>query len=185
MPAFSARFPIRLLASLALSVSAGAVSAALPAGKAAPLFIADAALAGEPKTFDLSLALRKGPVVLYFYPAAFTSGCTIEAQAFAAAIEDFRALDATVVGVSGDDIDTLKQFSVAACASKFAVASDGDHRIMKAYDAEMAFRPGTANRISYVISPAGEIVYVLEGVSPHEHVEKTLDALRRWKAAQR
>ena len=158
------------------------VQAALAAGDTAPPFSAPAALAGQPQSFDLASALKKGPVVLYFFPAAFTSGCTIEAQAFAAAIDDFHALHATVVGVSGDDIDTLKQFSVSACASKFTVAADSDHRIMKAYDAAQAFRPGMADRISYVISPAGKILYALEGVRPHEHVQHTLDALRRWQS---
>jgi len=168
------------LGALALAVHAPA-SAALSAGEAAPTFTTQAALAGEPFVFDLAQALQRGPVVLYFYPAAFTKGCTIEAQAFADAIEDFKALDATVVGVSGDDIDTLKKFSLAACASKFAVATDSDHRIMQAYDAALASRPGMADRISYVISPAGTVVYALDGVRPHEHVTNTLEAVRRWK----
>jgi len=159
-------------------------SAALNAGEAAPPFITEAALAGVPFSFDLAQALQQGPVVLYFYPAAFTQGCTIEAQAFAEAIEDFKALNTTVVGVSGDDIETLKKFSLAACASKFAVAADGDHRIMQAYDAALASRPGMAERISYVISPDGKVVYTLGGVRPHEHVTNTLEAVRRWQATQ-
>jgi len=171
------------LSTLALAVHTSA-SAALNAGDVAPTFTTQAALAGEPLSFDLAQALQRGPVVLYFYPAAFTQGCTIEAQAFADAIEDFKALDATVVGVSGDDIETLKKFSLAACASKFAVAADSDHRIMQAYDAALASRPGMADRISYVISPDGKVVYALGGVRPHEHVTNTLEALRRWKATQ-
>jgi len=93
-------------------VLAGAApaSAALTVGASAPTFTAQAALAGEPFAFDLAQALKQGPVVLYFYPAAFTQGCTVEAQAFADAIGDFKALGATVVGVSGDDIETLKKF---------------------------------------------------------------------------
>jgi len=161
------------------------VSAALQVGDAAPAFDAPAALAGKPYAFSLREALQQGPVVLYFYPAAFTQGCTIEAQAFAAAIDDFHALGATVIGISGDDIDTLKQFSVSACASKFAVAADSDQHIMKAYDSAMAFRPGMAERISYVISPAGQIVYAFDSPRPHEHVNNTLEALRRWRATAR
>jgi len=172
------------LGALALAIVQAPASAALKAGDAAPTFTTEAALAGEPFAFDLAQALQRGPVVLYFYPAAFTKGCTVEAQAFADAIEDFKALNATVVGVSGDAIDTLKKFSLSACASKFAVAADSDHRIMRAYDAMLASRPGMADRISYVISPAGKIVYALGGVRPHEHVTHTLEALRRWHAAK-
>lgn len=176
----------RYLGILGFCMAAGLANpsaAALEPGAAAPVFTAQAALAGEPYTFDLAAALRQGPVVLYFYPAAFTSGCTIEAQAFAEAIEDFRALGATVVGVSGDDIDTLKRFSLSACAGKFAVAADSDHGIMKAYDAARASRPGVADRISYVISPSGRIVYAYDSMRPHEHIANTLEALRRWRAA--
>jgi len=165
-------------------VGVGSVHAALEPGESAPYFTAPAALAGKSYSFDLGQALRQGPVVLYFYPAAFTQGCTIEAQAFAAAIEDFHALGATVVGVSGDNIETLKQFSVSACASKFTVAADNEQRIMKDYDTALASRPGMAGRISYVISPAGKIVYVFDSPRPHEHVTNTLDALRRWQAEQ-
>ena len=167
-----------------LAAALAPTHAALSEGDQAPSFTAQAALAGKPVPFDLAATLQKGPVVLYFYPAAFTSGCTIEAQAFAAAIDEFRELNATVVGVSGDDIDTLKRFSVEACSSKFTVAADSDHQIMQAYDAAMAMRPGVAERISYVVSPQGKVIYALEGVRPHEHVEKTLDALRRWQAQQ-
>jgi len=172
-----------LLAVLLLAVHVPA-SAALSVGDTAPVFIAEAALAGEPFSFNLSETLQRGPVVLYFYPAAFTKGCTIEAQAFAEAIEEFKALGATVVGVSGDNIETLKKFSLAACASKFAVAADSDQRIMQAYDATLAGRPNMASRISYVISPAGNIIYALGGVRPHEHVTNTLEALRHWHAAK-
>jgi len=171
-----------IIAVFALAGAAICAHAALKPGDFAPPFVTPAALAGEPYTFDLQDALQQGPVVLYFYPAAFTQGCTIEAQAFAGAIEDFRALGATVVGVSGDDIETLKKFSVSACASKFAVAADDDHRIMQAYDTELALRPGMAGRVSYVISPAGKILYVLDSPRPHEHITQTLDALKRWSA---
>jgi len=164
-----------LLTTLALAAHAPAI-AALNAGDAAPTFTTEAALAGEPFAFDLAQALQRGPVVLYFYPAAFTKILSV--------IDDFKAVNATVVGVSGDDIETLKKFSLSACASKFAVAADRDHRIMQAYDAALASRPGMADRISYVISPNGSVIYSLGGVRPHEHVTNTLAAVRRWHADQ-
>lgn len=123
-----------LALTLALTASA-AVRAELPVGSTAPEFAAPAALAGQAFTFKLKQALSQGPVVLYFYPAAFTRGCSIEARNFAQATADYQALGATVIGVSGDDIDTLKRFSVSECGGKFAVAADVDHSVMKAYDA--------------------------------------------------
>ena len=125
--------------------------AALKPGDAAPDFVAQASLGGKEFTFSLAEALKKGPVVLYFYPAAFTTGCTIEAHEFAEAIDKYAALGASVIGVSSDDIATLNKFSVSECRSKFAVAADADKKIMTAYDAKLAF--GYANRTSYVIVP--------------------------------
>ncbi|MCD6735188.1 MAG: peroxiredoxin [Burkholderiaceae bacterium] len=168
-----------------------ALCAALPAraelkpGDAAPDFNAPAAIGGEPFRFSLSDALRKGPVVLYFYPKAFTQGCTIEANRFAEAHDDYAALGATVIGVSGDDIETLKRFSVSECRNRFAVASDADGKIMKAYDAVMPLVTSYARRISYVLTPDGRIAYVYSSISPDLHVPNTLDAVRRWSAAQR
>src|ERR1700744_6372344 len=109
--------------------------AALKPGAQAPPFTTSATLAGKPFTFSLADALKSGPVVLYFYPAAFTKGCTVEAHEFAEATEKFKSLGATVIGVSHDSIDTLNKFSVSECRSKFAVASDVDKKISKAYDA--------------------------------------------------
>ena len=158
--------------------------AALNAGDAAPDFKTRATLAGNPFTFALADALKKGPVVLYFYPAAFTSGCTIEAHNFAEAIDSYRALGASVIGVSRDDIDTLNKFSVSECRNKFAVASDKDQRIMKSYDAVMPGNPEYADRVSYVIAPDGRVVFAYKSQSPDKHVEYTLDALRKWSARQ-
>jgi thioredoxin-dependent peroxiredoxin len=118
---------IGLLAAFAML--AGPVYAALKPGEPAPDFTTQATLAGKPFTFALADALKSGPVVLYFYPAAFTKGCTIEAHEFAEATEKFKALGATVIGVSHDGIDTLNKFSVSECRSKFAVASDADLKI--------------------------------------------------------
>ncbi len=156
--------------------------AALAVGADAPLFAAKASLGGNEFDFSLQDALKKGPVVLYFYPAAFTKGCTIEAHDFAAAMEQYHALGATVIGVSHDDIDVLKKFSVSECRSKFAVAADPDQHIIKAYDAVLAIKPEYANRTSYVITPDGKVFYSYTALSPDQHVANTLDALKRWKA---
>jgi len=169
-----------LAALVAALLAASPAAAELKAGDPAPGFEADAARAGEPYRFVLGEALKKGPVVLYFYPKAFTKGCTIEANAFAEATPQYDALKATVIGVSGDDIATLKGFSVTECRNRFAVASDPGGRIMKSYDASMPFVEGYAKRISYVISPEGRIVYAWSSMSPEEHVPRTLAALRRW-----
>jgi peroxiredoxin len=178
---------IRRLILLPLLVACAAMPAmaALKPGDAAPNFTAQASLGGNVFMFSLAEALKKGPVVLYFYPAAFTKACTIEAHDFAEAIVAYRALGATVIGVSHDDIETLTKFSVSECRGKFAVAADGDQKIMKSYDAVLARNPDYANRISYVISPDGRIIYEYTSLNPDQHVENTLDALRKWAAQQK
>jgi peroxiredoxin Q/BCP len=165
-----------------------ALSAAMPAyaalsiGDAAPEFVTQASLGGKVFSYSLAEELKKGPVVLYFYPAAFTPGCTIEAHDFADAIEKYRALGATVIGVSHDDIAKLNRFSVSECRSKFPVAADPDQRIMKSYDAVLAAKPQYANRVSYVITPDDRIIYTYTDLRPDKHVENTLEALKKWKA---
>lgn len=159
----------------------GPARAALAVGAAAPLFSADAALDGKDFRFDLAEALRRGPVVLYFYPKAFTSGCTVEAHTFAEATPKFEALGARVVGMSSDDIATLRRFSVEACRSRFAVAADPDGKVMKQYDAALGWLPNTADRISYVITPDRRVLYVHAGMAPEQHVHNTLQAVERWK----
>ena len=159
--------------------------AALKPGDKAPVFKARASLGGKEFSFSLAEALKKGPVVLYFYPAAFTSGCTIEAHEFAEAMGKFQALGATVIGVSHDDIATLDKFSTSECRSKFPVAADEDQRIMTAYDAVMMGFMPYASRTSYVISPDGHIIYEYSALDPSGHVENTLAALRNWKAKQK
>jgi thioredoxin-dependent peroxiredoxin len=156
--------------------------AALTTGTQAPDFSTQATLAGKPFQFSLADALKKGPVVLYFYPAAFTPGCTIEAHEFAEATEKFNALGATVIGVSHDDIEKLNKFSVSECRNKFAVASDADQKITKAYDAVLAAKPEYANRTSYVIAPNGKIIYEYTAMSPDKHVENTMAAVEKWKS---
>jgi thioredoxin-dependent peroxiredoxin len=159
------------------------IYAALQPGAVAPDFTTEATLGGQPFKFALADALKNGPVVLYFYPAAFTKGCTVEAHEFAEATEKFKALGATVIGVSHDSIDTLNKFSVSECRSKFAVASDADKKISKAYDADL-FITSYSNRTSYVISPSGKILYQYTALNPDKHVENTLAAVQKWKAAQ-
>lgn len=158
--------------------------AALDVGETAPDFTAAAAYGG--KTFNYSLAdsLSKGPVVLYFFPAAFTEGCSIEAQQFAQAVPKFEALGASIIGVSGDDIDTLARFSVQVCQSKFPVASDANKAIIKSYDAVMQSLPDFATRVSYVIAPGGSIAYSYLSLSPNRHVENTLAAVRELAQAK-
>jgi len=175
--------PIAVLASFALLLAAPTFAALKP-GDAAPDFKAPASLGGNEFQYSLAEALKKGPVVLYFYPAAFTTGCTIEAHDFADAVDAYRALGATVIGVSHDDIATLKKFSVSECRSKFAVAADKDQSIMKSYDAVLALMPTYADRVSYVISPDGRVIFAYKSLDPEKHVEYTLDALKKWSAAK-
>ena len=156
--------------------------ASLPVGAKAPLFTAEATLGGKVYSFSLADALKKGPVVLYFFPAAFTKGCTIEAHDFAAAIGQYRALGATVIGVSHDKVAVLRKFSVSECRSKFPVAADTDHKIMHAYHAVLPQDSEYANRTSYVIAPDGKIIYTYTNLNPDQHVANTLAALKHWES---
>lgn len=168
---------------LASALLASPANAALKPGSQAPDFTTQATLAGKPFTFALVDALKSGPVVLYFYPAAFTHGCTTEAHDFAEATEQFKALGATVIGVSHDSIDTLNKFSVSECRNKFAVASDADQKISKAYDAMLLFT-SYSSRTSYVIAPTGKIIYAYSALNPDKHVENTLAAVAEWRLDQ-
>jgi len=172
-----------LASVLAAALIAVPAYAALPNGSKAPDFTTEASLAGKAFKFSLTDALKKGPVVLYFYPAAFTPGCTVEAHQFAEATAQFKALGATVIGVSHDPIEKLNRFSVSECRNKFAVASDADGSVMKAYDAVLAAKPEYANRTSYVIAPSGEILYSYTDLNPDKHVENTMTAVKKWQQA--
>jgi peroxiredoxin len=157
--------------------------AELKPGVAAPDFEAAASIGGKVFDFNLRVALGAGPVVLYFYPAAFTPGCTLEAHDFASHAAAFKKLGATVIGVSGDDIAKLDKFSVSECRSKFAVASDADHKISRAYDATFGAGPlEYSDRTSYVISRRGTIVYAYRSPDPSLHVANTLAALAKLRA---
>ena len=174
---------------LAAAVVAAAVTApalaALSVGQSAPEFKTQASLGGKVFSFDLADALKQGPVVLYFYPAAFTKGCTIEAHTFADAMGQFKALHATVIGVSHDTIDTLNKFSVSECRSKFPVAADPSLTVAKQYDAVLPQAPTYANRTSYVIAPDGKILATLTDLThPQQHVENALAVLKQYESRQ-
>jgi len=173
------------------ALAGGAALAACPAFASldvddkAPDFATQGSIGGKVFRFSLSETLKNGPVVLYFYPAAFSQACTVEAHQFAEAVDQFKALGATVVGVSHDDIDTLNRFSVTECRGKFAVLADADQSIMKSYDAVLTLKPEYANRVSYVIAPNSRIVYQYSSLNPFKHVANTLNALKGWTVAQK
>jgi peroxiredoxin len=172
-----------LALALATPFDAATAYAALNVGATAPEFTAPASLGGTEFDFTLSAALKSGPVVLYFYPAAFTSGCTVEAHDFAEATDKFKEMGATVIGISHDSIETLNKFAVSECRSKFAVAADKDLSIAKAYDSVIWYMPFYSNRTSYVIAPDGKILLAYTAMDPGEHVSRTMKAVADWKAA--
>jgi thioredoxin-dependent peroxiredoxin len=155
--------------------------AAMKPGDVAPTFTAQAAVGGEEFTFSLVEALKKGPVVLYFFPKAFTKGCTAEAHDFAEAAEKYKAAGATLIGMSADNIDTLHKFSTQECSAKFPVAADPDLKIIKSYDTVLTLQSGAtvADRVSYVIAPDGKIAYSYASRDPDKHVENTLTEVRK------
>jgi thioredoxin-dependent peroxiredoxin len=173
-----------IVTAVMVAALAGPAVAALEKGAPAPDFSAVATQGGNEFPFHLADALKKGPVVLYFYPAAFTSGCTEEAHEFADAVAQFNALGATVIGVSQDGIEKLKKFSVSECRSKFAVASDKSGAISKEYDAVLIGMLGYSDRTSYVILPDGHVSYAYRAMDPTGHVGNTMAAVKAWKAAQ-
>jgi peroxiredoxin len=175
---------IALASLLALALTPIAAPAALRAGARAPDFTTTGALAGKPFRLRLSEQLRNGPVVLYFYPKAFTEGCTMEAHAFSEAAAEFRRAGARVIGMSSDDQPTLVRFSVEGCRNAFPVATASAATIA-AYDVHLAERPGLSNRTSYVIAPDGRIIYVYSDLNWSSHVANTLAAVRAWKAKSR
>jgi thioredoxin-dependent peroxiredoxin len=159
-------------------------SGGFEAGDAAPDFTMDAAQGSKQFKFFLAEALKKGPVVLYFYPKSFTSVCTVEAHGFAENIENFAAAGATVIGVSGDKIEVQRDFSTKECRDKFPVGADPSFSVIKAYDAAFTIPvAGTvvANRISYVISPEGTILYAYADSNAEKHIENALAVVRKWR----
>ena len=166
-------------ATLGVLALAAPALAALKPGAKAPDFTAQAYLAGKPFTFTLSDALKKGPVVVYFFPAAHTSGCNVEAHLFSEAIEKFKARHATVIGVTAGNTHELADFSKETehCSGKFAVAADPGAKIAAQYDAILAKKPEWSDRTSYVIAPSGEVAAVYSDLKPQEHVKHMLDGV--------
>jgi thioredoxin-dependent peroxiredoxin len=160
--------------------------AELAVGTSAPAISAKAALGGKELTFTLSEALKKGAVVVYFYPKSFTSVCTEEAHLFAEAMPEFKKLGSSVIGISADSIETQREFSKTECRDKFPVAADPDGTILKAYDA-VGMNLGVtifASRTSYVITPDGKVASVLTASDAASHIQSALKFVKAWKARQ-
>ena len=174
-----------LVLAACLALPAALAFAALAPGDAAPDFTLEAALGGKDFTFSLKEALKKGPVVLYFYPKSFTTVCTVEAHEFAEKIDDFAAAGASVIGVSSDKIETQRAFSNKECRDKFPVGADPGMQVIKAYDAAVTLPivgAAFANRISYVISPEGKILSSVTDNGAEKHIENALETVRKWQA---
>lgn len=168
----------------ALLLAAAPATATLAPGARAPDFTTRGAVAGKVVNVHLAEQLRKGPVVLYFFPAAFTGGCNAEAHAFAEAIPDFRKAGATVIGMSVDDVPTLQRFSTEKCAGQFAVASAGP-AVVKEYDVALGKQVmgrDVTGRTSYVIGRDGRITFVHNDLSAADHVSLTLAAVQKLAA---
>jgi len=175
------KLTLKLVAPGAIALLALALPsvAALKVDAKAPDFSAQAYLAGKPFTFKLADALKQGPVVVYFFPAAHTPGCNVEAHLFSESIGQFKAQHATVIGVTAGNVGELADFSKENehCGGKFPVAADPGAKIAKEYDAILAQKPEWSNRTSYVIAPSGTIVHVYSDLKPDMHVKETLDAV--------
>ncbi|HET7134088.1 MAG TPA: peroxiredoxin [Gammaproteobacteria bacterium] len=186
------KFLLGCLLSTAVAVPA---FAALNQGDMAPHFKAKASLAGKAFDYSLADALKKGPVVVYFYPAAFTPGCNIQAHTFAENMDKFNAAGATVIGVSLDSIDRLNDFSSDPnyCAGKLAVASDADGAIAKSFKLNVGdarpnmkdsrgveFSHGFAERTTFIVTPDGKVAATVGGnsVRPDENVNQSLAAVQ-------
>jgi thioredoxin-dependent peroxiredoxin len=183
-----------LVATLATGLIAFSAQAALESGVAAPDFSAQASLAGKEFTYSLKENLAKGPVVVYFYPSAYTQGCNVQAHTFAINMEKFNAEGATVVGVSLDSIDRLNVFSADPeyCAGKLAVVSDADGSIAKSYELQIRearegakdtrgedIGHGFAERTTFVVGTDGKVAGTVGGVSPEENVLKSLELIKQ------
>jgi len=169
-----------LFAIAATSLLAAPAYSALKVGTKAPDFTTTGAVGGKEFKLHLAQQLKKGPVVIYFFPKAFTSGCTAEAHAFSESIDDFKKAGAQVIGMSADDLKTLHDFSAKECRSAFPVAT-ATPAIQKAYDVAWAAHPGITTRTSYVIDRSGKVVMVHDDLDFSQHVAKTLDAVRSLK----
>jgi peroxiredoxin len=171
---------IPLALAVSLAILSQPLAAALPVGTKAPDFRTMGALAGKPFRLHLAEQLKSGPVVLYFFPKAFTEGCTLETKAFADAMPKFRAAGARVIGMSADDLPTLKRFSTEACRNRFPVATASPATI-QAYDVVLKMKPELTDRTSYVIASDGRITMVHSELNWKDHVSKTLAAVQALK----
>jgi peroxiredoxin len=172
------------LIGAALAALPTAAPAALESGTKAPDFTTTGALAGKPFRLHLKEQVRRGPLVLYFFPKAFTKGCTLEAHAFSDAAAEFRKLGATVVGLSADDYESLRRFSVEECRNAFPVAMASSATI-RDYDVRFKAGASLTNRTSYVVAPDGRILYAFSDLDWKNHVANTLAAVKAWRAKQR
>ncbi|MGH8123893.1 MAG: peroxiredoxin, partial [Rudaea sp.] len=147
------------VATLGIAAFSTPAGAELKVGTHAPDFVLPAYLAGQPFTFNLANALKKGPVVVYFFPAPHTSGCNVEAHLFSEAMDKFKADNVTVIGVTAGNLDQLSDFSKETehCSGKFPVAADAGAKIARQYDSTLTVKPGWSNRTSYLIAPSGSI----------------------------
>lgn len=173
---------LALAAAAAALVAASPAAAALKPGDKAPMFNAAGYPSGDPVNLSLAEALKKGPVVLYFFPAAYTKGCNLEASLFSQAVDQFKANKATVIGITAGNTDRLATFSkdTEHCAGKFAVAADPGAKIAKQYDAVLTMKPDWSDRTSYVIAPNGQILHAYSKLDPTEHVSETLAAVKAY-----
>jgi peroxiredoxin len=185
----------RALACAALAAAAALTAAPawadLKPGAKAPDFTAPAYLDGKPFTYRLADALKTGPVVVYFFPAAHTKGCNLEAHLFSEAVDRFKAQGASVIGVTAGKVGELADFSKETehCAGRFPVAADPGAKIAHQYDTRFSMAgvtmPGDlSGRTSYVVAPDGRIVSAYSNLDPSEHVDRTLAAVKAWRAKQ-
>ena len=170
---------------LAIGFAAPA-SAELPVGQIAPGFTAEAAKAGKRFEFSLSAELKKGPVVLYFFPEALTGECLIENYEFSDVVPRVKAAGATLIGMSKDSIETLELSSVLECSNRLPLAADPQLGVIRAFGAESAQKPGQAGSVSFVIAPDQRIIYTRTNPDsdPVNHARETVDALEKWRAEQ-
>ena len=187
----------RQVVSLFACIASMPALAALQVGASAPAFTTQASLAGKPFTFSLKDALAKGPVVVYFYPAAYTTGCDLQAHTFAVNTDKFATAGATIIGVSLDNIQRLNDFSADPnyCAGKFATASDADGNIARSYELKVKDGPAGlkdvrgveighafVERTTFVLTKDGKIAETITGLAPDKNVEQALEVVQHLSA---
>ena len=190
---------LRTIACTLALMANTAACAALSSGDPAPAFSAPASLAGKPFSYSLRDGLAKGPVVVYFYPSAYTAGCNIQAHEFSTKVDQFTAAGASVIGVSLDSIERLNEFSADPdyCAGKLAVASDRDGKIARAFGLNVSgaqrgatdtrgkeIDHGFTERTTFVIRRDGTVLAAVGGVSPEENVARALELVRKLAPGQ-